>query len=169
MQPGYRFQYQVPPKSPAFSTIRKSVIPCLPRSIAVSIPAKPPPTIDDGGLLDHRVPGEAGLDERVPVELLVLSSRHWAMPSGRRRFCCSCRYRWRSSSIEALCALVLFHHSRSSLRTASADSVKQRDASGTSSVPRFLDGPIVAATSDWALQRKREKRLDWLHQDFLQV
>ena len=45
MQPGYRFQYQVPPKSPAFSTIRKSRMPSLVRLMAVSMPPKPPPTM----------------------------------------------------------------------------------------------------------------------------
>ena len=95
MQPGYRFQYQVPPKSPAFSTIRKSVIPCLPRSIAVSIPAKPPPTTTTvvssttGSLVKPgSTNGSLSRSSKSPV-----SSRHWAMPSGRRRFCCSVRYR----------------------------------------------------------------------------
>ena len=43
MQPGYRFQYQVPPKSAAFSMIRKLVMPRRTRPMPASIPAKPPP------------------------------------------------------------------------------------------------------------------------------
>ena len=45
MQPGYRFQYQVPPKSPPFSMILKSVMPSLVRLAPVSMPPKPPPTM----------------------------------------------------------------------------------------------------------------------------
>ena len=44
-QPGYRFQYQVPPKSPAFSTMRKSVTPRLIRLTPSIMPPKPPPTM----------------------------------------------------------------------------------------------------------------------------
>ena len=41
--PGYRFQYQVPPKPPPFSMIRTST-PASRRRAAVTRPAKPPPT-----------------------------------------------------------------------------------------------------------------------------
>ena len=71
---------------------------------------------DHGGLLDHRVTGEAGLDERVPVQLLaqfvvlgiavradaLLLLGPVALPKLVDR--------------GAVCAVVVFHHSRSSLR-----------------------------------------------------
>ena len=40
--PGYRFQYQVPPKPPPFSTIRQGTPASVSRA-AVSSPANPPP------------------------------------------------------------------------------------------------------------------------------
>ena len=43
--PGYLFQYQVPPKSPAFSIILKSSIPASLNLAAANIPPNPPPTI----------------------------------------------------------------------------------------------------------------------------
>ena len=41
--PGYRFQYQVPPKSPPFSMILKSSIPASRNLAPASIPPNPPP------------------------------------------------------------------------------------------------------------------------------
>ena len=41
--PGYRFQYQVPPKPPAFSTTRTSVTPASLSRAPVTRPANPPP------------------------------------------------------------------------------------------------------------------------------
>ena len=61
MQPGYRFQYHVPPKSPPFSMMRKSVIPSLVRLAPVSMPPKPPPTIttsDSSAIGSRTIGGE---------------------------------------------------------------------------------------------------------------
>jgi hypothetical protein len=99
MHPGYRFQYQVPPKSPPFSTIRKSVIPRRSRFTAASIPAKPPPRITTSVSTSTASRVDDGSAHGSRSRSWSPSSWYCATPSARRRFSRSRAYLACTSSI----------------------------------------------------------------------
>ena len=71
--PGYRFQYQVPPKSPPFSTIRTSSTPASFSLAPVTRPAKPAPMNANvtwsrlGSRSTRSVYGSVSMSANVPV------------------------------------------------------------------------------------------------------
>jgi hypothetical protein len=86
MQPGYRFQYQVPPKSPPFSMMRKSVMPRRRRFTAASIPANPPPRITTSVSASTGARVCDGSAHGSRSRSYSPSSWYWPRPSARSRF-----------------------------------------------------------------------------------
>ena len=104
--PGYLFQYQTPPTSPALSINRTFVTPACFSRAPVTNPAKPAPTMrtSTSSFTDSRGDAETyGSSRR--FENLPSGCRYWALPSERRRLSRSWRYRsrifLRSSSVNA--------------------------------------------------------------------
>lgn len=91
--PGQRFQYQVPPKSPALSMIRKSLIPALVSSAPRHNPPNPPPktkksvSMSSGSRSTRVVYGSVRQCWNCPLNCL-----YWAFPSFLSRLSRSARY-----------------------------------------------------------------------------
>ena len=91
--PGYRFQYQVPPKSPPFSMMRTSDTPASMRRAPVTRPAKPPPTnakVTWSVLASRDFTGMYGSSSWCAKR--PFSGRYCALPSGRSRLSRSALY-----------------------------------------------------------------------------
>ena len=98
--PGYRFQYQVPPKPPPFSTMRTSPIPASVSRAAVSSPANPPPMTATvtwsvfGSRSARGVCGSSANCANRPVRRW-----YWLLPSARSRLSRSDAYLRRRASL----------------------------------------------------------------------
>src|SRR5713101_657676 len=98
--PGYRFQYQVPPKSPAFSITRMRSMPASRSLAAVIRPPRPPPmiTTSTSSRSGSRTKPGAMYGSSTYREKSPLTSWYCSLPSSLIRLSRSTRYFSRSSS-----------------------------------------------------------------------